>query len=80
MISTFINSFSKRISILGIALGIGLSGCGGDSDPVPPTGTTPPPPAQTISVSGGGVKGPLANAVVTVLAFDSFLCNLSKDS
>lgn len=50
-------------------------GGGGSSTPAPaPTPTSPPvsPPATPpVSVSGGGVKGPLANAVVTVYAFDA---------
>jgi len=56
----------------------GLSACGGggggsSNNPVP-TPTTPPvtPPAPTSQdVTGGGVKGPLANAVVTVFVFDA---------
>lgn len=47
-------------------------GGGGSSSPAPtPSTPTPTPTPSPINVSGGGVKGPLANAVVTVYAFDA---------
>jgi len=67
MISSLVKQFNKHFSILVIVLVTGLTGCGGgDSDPAPVIDNTP----ATQSISGGGVKGPLANAVVTVFAFD----------
>jgi len=57
---------------LGI-LGIVASGGGGGSDDDEPVTTTPTttPTTSSKAISGGGVKGPLANAIVTVYAFDS---------
>jgi hypothetical protein len=56
---------------------ISCGGGGGSNTTVPdttaPTTSTPDttPDIQSKSISGGGVKGPLANAVVTVYAFDA---------
>ena len=71
MISCFANLCNKPALILMIALTAGLSGCGGGgSDPAPTTTPIPTPTPDPTSISGGGVKGPLANAVVNVYAFD----------
>ncbi len=50
-----------------------VAGCGGSSSaiPQPPVVTPPPPPVTQIPLLGGGVKGPLANAVVTVYSIDT---------
>ena len=50
--------------LLCVLLTFGLAGCGGGGDSVPPTS-----PIST-AISGGVVKGPLANAIVTVYAYD----------
>ena len=56
---------------------VSLISCGGggggsdDNDATTTTPTTPTTPTtSSTSVSGGGVKGPLANAIVTAYAFD----------
>ena len=61
-----ISRISRKILPTVIALSLGLAGCGGSGGGG--GGTTAP---TTQSVSGGGVKGPLANAVVTVYDFDA---------
>ena len=74
MICSSVNLLTKPLSILTITLAFGLSGCGGGGDSSPAPTITPPPPDETVetqSITGGGVKGPLANAVVTVYAFDA---------
>ena len=43
-----------------------LTGCGGGGG-----GSSTPPAETSRDITGGGVKGPLANAVVTVYAFDA---------
>ena len=54
-----------KFALLFIVL-LGLTACGGSgSDSSPAT-----PGTQSRNISGGGVKGPLADAVVTVYAFD----------
>ena len=57
--STILNRF---VLVLAASLALGLTGCGGG-------GGSAGPSSQ--SISGGGVKGPLANAVVTVYSFDA---------
>jgi hypothetical protein len=47
---------------------LGLTACGGGGGGGSDDDTSPTPTSR--SVSGGGVKGPLANAVVTVYAVD----------
>ena len=47
---------------LGLTLAVGLAACSGGGGGGLATGTT---------ISGGGVKGPMANATVTVYAFDA---------
>jgi hypothetical protein len=67
------NGYSSKTScklVLVFILALGLSGCGGGGDSAPQQ--NPPvinnPASQAIT--GAGVKGPLANAVVTIFAFD----------
>ncbi|MCK4675065.1 MAG: hypothetical protein KAT61_04060, partial [Gammaproteobacteria bacterium] len=45
---------------------LGLTACGGGGG-----GSAPTSDPTSTSISGGGVKGPLANAIVTVYAFDA---------
>ena len=54
-----------RISILSVALGVVLSGCGGGG------GTGQSDLTRSRTIEGSGVKGPLANAVVTVYQVDT---------
>jgi len=65
MVSKSVNRLNKNVLALAVSITIGLAGCSGGGS----GGGTPPAPGSQ-SVSGGGVKGPLANAVVTVYAFD----------
>ncbi len=61
--------------VLAVTTTLLLQGCGGGGGsttptPEPTTTTPPPPPVTTTPINGGGVKGPLANAVVTVYSLD----------
>ena len=49
-----------------------LAGCGGSSSEAPPpvAPTPTPDPVATSDITGGGVKGPLAGAIVSVYLFD----------
>ena len=61
-----VKSFGLAIVFLGLTACGGGGGGGGDDESTTTTTTT----TSSQSVSGGGVKGPLANAIVTVYAFD----------
>lgn len=74
MIKKAVKVFNIHNVVLAMSLSVGLASCGGGgSDPAPQVTPTQPPIVGPTSqdVSGGGVKGPLANAVVTVYAFDA---------
>ncbi len=57
-----------RLAALGAAISLLLAGCGGGGGG---ESSTVSGSSGTLSVSGGGVKGPMANATVTVYAFDA---------
>ncbi|HHJ36601.1 MAG TPA: tandem-95 repeat protein, partial [Gammaproteobacteria bacterium] len=63
--------------ILLFMLALALSGCGGGGDPAsqqnPPVDDPAPVPniPASQSIAGGGIKGPLADAAVTIFAFDA---------
>ena len=57
------NRFKTIKLFLITILFLGLVACGGG-------GSTPATTTGSTGISGGGVKGPLANAIVTVFAFD----------
>lgn len=64
-----VRRFSPRFTLLAAGLALALAGCGGGesgSGNNNNTGGT-----STASITGGGVKGPLANAVVTVYRLDT---------
>ena len=69
---------NKLVLVFILSMTLGLSGCGGGGDSAPQQ--NPPvnnPPSSPVSsptsqiITGGGIKGPLANAAVTVFAFDA---------
>ena len=69
---------NKLVLVFILSMTLGLSGCGGGGDSAPQQ--TPPvndpvsPPVSSPTsqiITGGGIKGPLANAAVTVYAFDA---------
>ena len=65
----------NRLRFLGLILMVGtavLVGCTGGDDhgESQDTQTAPPAPVTTQALSGGGVKGPLARAIVRGYAFD----------
>ena len=57
-----------RLAALGAAISLLLAGCGGGGGGQSSTASGS---SGTLSVSGGGVKGPMANATVIVYAFDA---------
>lgn len=70
-------SIKHYLMILVLGLGIALQGCGGGggggtpaTDPVPDPDPDPVPQVPR-SVGGGGVKGPLSNAIVTAYVVDT---------
>lgn len=48
-----------------------VAGCGGGSSTPTPPPIVPPPPVVQIPLLGGGVKGPLASAQVTIFSIDA---------
>ena len=59
-----VRGYELKISVI-VGIVLFLSACGGGGG-----GSSTPPPPATQTVTGGGVKGPLANAIITAYVFD----------
>ncbi|MDH5447108.1 MAG: Ig-like domain-containing protein [Gammaproteobacteria bacterium] len=70
-VSVVLSGFKKYIATLTVGLVFILQGCGGGGGGGAPAPDIKQPPATPRSVDGGGVKGPLSNAVVTAYAVDT---------